>query len=111
MDIKFTKLEHETFKKPTKNFWHDWQNQKESYDSVTIWWEIGKLYFKMLATHYCVQMQKNIRNKQTELTETKKTNQTRKTKKTKRKKRKKQTKSRSTPNKQSKPALARHRKL
>ena len=63
------KLEHETFKKPTKNFWHDWENQKESYDSVTIWWEIGKLYFKILATHYCVQMQKNIRNKQTELTE------------------------------------------
>ena len=102
MDIKFTKLEHETFKKPTKNFWHDWQNQKESYDSVTIWWEIGKLYFKMLATHYCVQMQKNIRNKQNSL---------KRKKQTKRKKRKKQTKSRSTPNKQSKPALARHRKL
>ena len=92
------KLEHETFKKPTKNFWHDWQNQKESYDSVTIWWEIGKLYFKILATHYCVQMQKNIRNKQTELTEIIKNE-------------KKQTKSRSTPNKQSKLALARHRKL
>ena len=92
------KLEHETFKKPTKNFWHDWQNQKESYDSVTIWWEIGKLYFKILATHYCVQMQKNIRNKQTELTEIIQNE-------------KKQTKSRSTPNKQSKPALARHRKL
>ena len=28
-----------------------------------------KLYFKMLATQYCVQMQKSIRNKQDELTQ------------------------------------------
>ena len=33
------------------------------------WWEVGNLYFKMLAAQYCVQMQKNIRNKQDELTQ------------------------------------------
>ena len=49
------------------NFWYKWQNQKESYKSIPTWWEIGKLYFKMLATQYCVQMQKNIRMKQTQL--------------------------------------------
>ena len=36
---------------------------------MSTWREVGKLYFKMLATQYCVQMQKNIRNKQDELTQ------------------------------------------
>ena len=62
-------LQHETFKKATENLWHDWQNQKDSYNSIATWWDIGKFYFKMLATQYCIQMQKNIRKKQTQLTE------------------------------------------
>ena len=61
-------LEYKTFKDTTQNFWNDWQNQKANSDSITTWWEIGKLYFKMLVTHCCVQMQRNVRNKQTELT-------------------------------------------
>ena len=36
---------------------------------MSTWWEVGKLYFKMLAIQYCVQMQKNIRSKQDELTQ------------------------------------------
>ena len=52
-------LIHETFKKAFKNFWNDWQNQKTSYDQLSTWWEIGKVFMKMLATHYCVTMQKN----------------------------------------------------
>ena len=62
-------LIHETFKKAFKNFWNDWQNQKTSYDQLSTWWEIGKVFMKMLATHYCVTMQKNIRKKQEELTQ------------------------------------------
>ena len=42
---------------------------KNSYDQFSKWWEIRKLYLKMLATHYCVEMQKNIPNKQEELTQ------------------------------------------
>ena len=60
-------LTHETFKIAFKNFWHDGQQQKNSYDQLSTWWEIGKFYLKMLATHYCVM--KNIRNKQEELTQ------------------------------------------
>ena len=36
---------------------------------MSTWWEVGKLYFKMLAIQYCVQMQKNICNKQDERTQ------------------------------------------
>ena len=42
---------------------------QKDYKEISTWWEVGKLYFKMLATQYCVQMQKNIRNKQDELTQ------------------------------------------
>ena len=54
-------LEHETFKTTTKNFWLDWQKQNkflQKYNHL-----VGK------ATHYCVLLQKNIRNKQTKLTQ------------------------------------------
>ena len=43
------------------------ETQQEDYKEISTWWEVGKLYFKMLATQYCVQMQKNIRNNQDEL--------------------------------------------
>ena len=62
-------LERQPFSDVTQKFWHDWQDQKLYYNSIINWWGIGKLYFKMLATHYCVQMQKNINHKQTELME------------------------------------------
>ena len=29
-------LQHETFKKAKGNFWHDWQNQKDSYNSMPL---------------------------------------------------------------------------
>ena len=56
-------LTHETFKKAFKNFWNDWQNQKTSYGQLSTWWEIGKVYMKMLVTHYCVTMQKKHKKK------------------------------------------------
>ena len=62
-------LERQSFSDVTQKFWHDWQDQKLYYNSIINWWGIGKPYFKMLATHYCVQMQKNINHKQTELME------------------------------------------
>ena len=57
-----------TSNSPKKNFWCDWQQQKHSYDTLSLWWEIGKMYLKILAIHYFVETQKNIRNKQEELT-------------------------------------------
>ena len=61
-------LSHANFQKALKNFWHDWQQQKPSYHSLSLWWEKGKMYLKMLSIHYCVESKKNIRNKQEQLT-------------------------------------------
>ena len=54
-------------KKLLKTFRRTGKIKKNSYDQLSTWWEIGEMYMKMLATHYCVTMQKNIRKKQDEL--------------------------------------------
>ena len=59
-------LDHETFRIAFQTFWQEWKQQQKDYKDMSTWWEVGKLYFKMLATQYCVQIQKNIRNKQDE---------------------------------------------
>lgn len=58
----------EISKQQLKLFWSDCQKQRVSHNTVSTWWEIGKLYIKIIATRYCVQLQKNIRTKQSELT-------------------------------------------
>ena len=60
-------LDHETFRIAFQTFWQEWKQQQKDYKDISSWWEVGKLYFKMLETQYCVQMQKNIRHKQDEL--------------------------------------------
>ena len=60
-------LDHETFRIAFQTFWQEWKQQQKDYKDISSWWELGKLYFKMLGTQYCVQMQKNIRHKQDEL--------------------------------------------
>ena len=62
-------LDHEAFCIAFQHFRQKWKQQQKDYKNISTWWEVGKLYFKMLATQYCVQMQKNIRNKQDELTQ------------------------------------------
>ena len=62
-------LLHANFQKAFKNFWTNWQEQKQSYNQLSTWWEAGKLYLKMLAARYCVELQKNIRNKHKQLTQ------------------------------------------
>ena len=56
-------LDHETFRIAFQTFWQEWKQQQKDYKDMSTWWEVGKLYFKMLATQYCVKMQKNMRNK------------------------------------------------
>ena len=62
-------LDHETFRIDFQNFWQEWKQQQKDYKNISTWWEVGKLYFKMIATQYCVQMQKNMRNKRDQLTQ------------------------------------------
>ena len=50
-------LNHKFFIIAFQNFWLEWQQQIQNHGKISQWWEIGKLYFKMLATHYCVTMQ------------------------------------------------------
>ena len=51
-------LDHETFRIAFQNFRQEWKQQQKDYKDISTWWEVGKLYFKMLATQYCLQMQK-----------------------------------------------------
>ena len=62
-------LSHANFQIAFKNFWTDWQKQKQLYNQLSTWREVGELYSKVLATHYCVQLQKNIRKKLQQLTQ------------------------------------------
>lgn len=61
-------LTQETFQTALTKLWQIWQQQKHSYDTLSQWWEIGKMYIKILAIHYCIETQKNIKTKLEELT-------------------------------------------
>ena len=50
--------DRETFRIAFQTFWEEWKQQRKDYKDMSRWWEVGKLYFKMLATQYCAQMQK-----------------------------------------------------
>ena len=54
-------LKQTTFQKLFKNFWKDWQKEKNKYLSLNQWWELGKLYFKMIAIQF--SKEKNQKNK------------------------------------------------
>ena len=54
-------LKQTTFQKLFKNFWKDWQKEKNKYLSLNQWWELGKLYFKMIAIQFSTE--KNQKNK------------------------------------------------
>ena len=63
-------LDHETFRIAFQTFWQEWKQQQKDYKDKSTWWKVGKLYFKMLATQYCVQIEKKYTfNKQDELTQ------------------------------------------
>ena len=47
-NINTSILKHENYQNAIKNFWQDSQEQKQNYNNITQWWEVGKLYLKMI---------------------------------------------------------------
>ncbi len=36
-----------------ETFWHEWTNQKEQFDDIAVWWDVGKAKIKSLTKTYC----------------------------------------------------------
>ena len=58
--LKTSILKQITFQKLFKNFWKDWQKEKNKYLSLNQWWELGKLYFKMIAIQFSTEKNQKI---------------------------------------------------
>ena len=61
-------LKHDNYKNTIKKFRQDWQNQKQDYDTITQWWDVGKLYIKMILIRYSTLLNQNIKKAQEEAT-------------------------------------------
>ena len=59
-------LSHKPFKELFEDFWKNWQKQKSKYNSINKWWELGKIYFKILAINYSKQHNFNLKKQQEE---------------------------------------------
>ena len=46
----------------------NWQKQKSKYNTINKWWELCKIYFKILAIRYPTQQNSNLKKKQQNLT-------------------------------------------
>ena len=44
------------FQKIFQNFWQDWQKEKTTYKSLNQWSESGKVYFKILAIKFSIEV-------------------------------------------------------
>ena len=59
-------LNHKAFEDIFNKFWECLQEQKINYKNQNDWWDIGKLYFKMITIDYCTKInQKLNKNYQT----------------------------------------------
>ena len=54
-------LKHENYQNAIKNFWQDSQEQKQNYNNITQWWEVGKLYLKMISINYSSTLNQKIK--------------------------------------------------
>ena len=62
METKHVNIIKCKFPNSPKNLWCDCQQQKNSYDQLSLWWEIEKMYLK-LAIDYCVETKKKQKKK------------------------------------------------
>lgn len=60
-------LTQKEFKKIFQKFWNNWQNEKKNYDNHNNWWEIGKIYFKVIAIEYCTKINHKLNQKHNKL--------------------------------------------
>ena len=60
-------LTQKEFKKIFQKFWNNWQNEKKNYDNHNNWWEIGKIYFKVIAIEYCTKTNHKLNQKHNKL--------------------------------------------
>ena len=54
-------LKHENYQNAIKIFWQDSQEQKQNYNNITQWWEVGKLYLKMISINYSSTLNQKIK--------------------------------------------------
>ena len=61
-------LKQTSFQKLFKNFGEDWHKEKNKYSSLNQWWELSKLYFKIIAIKFLTEKNQKINNKLQKLT-------------------------------------------
>ena len=58
-----TILKQKQFQNIFNTFWISWTKEKPKYENHSDWWEIGKIYFKNMATEYSTGKSRQIKNK------------------------------------------------
>ena len=58
-----TILKQKQFQNIFNTFWISWTKEKPKYENHSDWWEIGKIYFKNMATEYSTEKSRQIKNK------------------------------------------------
>ena len=51
-----------------EEFWKFWQNQKQNYEELTTWWDMGKKHIQSMSIIYCNEKQKQIKRNLRDIT-------------------------------------------
>ena len=62
-------INHESFKAGFAKFLKNWPQEKYRYKSINLWWEAGKIYFKVFATEFPTIRNQNINKQHQKLTQ------------------------------------------
>ena len=69
LELNTSILQQKYFQKLFKCFWWDWQSQPKNYASLNKWWEVGKIYFKILAIQFSTQKKQKMNKTLQKLTQ------------------------------------------
>ena len=49
-------LESEYYRNKIEIFWKEWQQKKENYEDIKMWWDLGKIYIKSITIQYAQEL-------------------------------------------------------
>ena len=49
-------LQNKDYKNKITSFWHEWQQKKQKYRDLTIWWDNGKKFIQGITKDFCTKL-------------------------------------------------------
>ena len=62
-------LGHERYRSKINDFWKEWKREKEKYEDLQMWWDLGKIYVKSISIQYAQEIYNIRKQEQKSLTE------------------------------------------